>query len=58
MPQFNEETIKVSNPNQEMFVGVFQNILKADHFNESLAQKSTINTDEVMNISECYLKCE
>jgi hypothetical protein len=37
--RFSEATIKVSNPNQEMFVAAFHNGLKAGHFNESLAQK-------------------
>lgn len=55
MAQFNEETIKVSHPNQYMFVGDFQNNLKADHFNESLAQKATTNMEEVMNIVKCYV---
>lgn len=32
---FNKETIKVSHPNQEMFVGAFHNGLKVGHFNES-----------------------
>jgi predicted dinucleotide-binding enzyme len=32
-----EATLKVSNPNQEMFVAAFHNGLKAGHFNESLA---------------------
>lgn len=31
MVRFNVETIKVSHPNQEMFVGAFQNGLKVDH---------------------------
>lgn len=41
-----------------MFVGAFQNDLRADHFNESSAQKPTINMDEVMNKAECYIKGE
>lgn len=36
---FNEVTIKVCNPNQEMFMGEFQIRLKDGHFNESLAHK-------------------
>jgi hypothetical protein len=39
LARFSEATIKVSNPNQEMFVSAFHNGLKASHFNESLAQK-------------------
>jgi hypothetical protein len=37
LARFSEATIKVSNPNQEMFVAAFHNSLKAGHFNESLA---------------------
>jgi hypothetical protein len=37
LARFSEATIKVSNPNQEMFVASFHNGLKAGHFNESLA---------------------
>jgi len=37
LARFNECTIKVSNPNQELFVGAFQNGLRAGQFNESLA---------------------
>ena len=48
LARFNDSTIKVSNPNQELFVGAFQNGLKAGQFNESLAQKS----------AECYIKGE
>jgi hypothetical protein len=36
LTRFSEETIKVSNPNQEMFVVAFQNGLKVTQFNESL----------------------
>lgn len=43
MVRFNEETIKVSHPNQEIVVGAFQDGLKARQINESLAQKSTSN---------------
>jgi hypothetical protein len=39
LARFSEATIKVSNPNQEMFVSAFHNGLKVGHFNESLAQK-------------------
>jgi hypothetical protein len=37
LARFSEETIKVTNPNQEMFVVAFLNGLKAGQFNESLA---------------------
>lgn len=58
MAGFNEETIKVSHPNKEIFVGAFQNGLKVDHFIESLAQKPAASMDEVMNMEECYIKGE
>ena len=41
-----------------MFVGDFNNGLRVGHFNESLAQKSTLNMGEVMNWEECYIKGE
>lgn len=41
-----------------MFVGTFQNNLKSDHFNESLAQKPATSMVEVMNKVECYIKEE
>lgn len=56
MTRFNEETFKVSHPNQEMFVGVFQHGLKAGHFNKSLAQKLTSNMDEVITIVDSISK--
>jgi hypothetical protein len=37
LARFSEATIKISNPNKEMFVAAFQNGLKAEQFNESLA---------------------
>ena len=37
LARFNDETLKVSHPNQELFVGAFQNGLRAGQFNESLA---------------------
>ncbi|GAU46884.1 hypothetical protein TSUD_133830 [Trifolium subterraneum] len=58
LARFSEATIKVSNPNQEMFVAAFQNGLKAGHFNESLAQKPTESMQEVMKRAECYIKGE
>lgn len=36
LTQFNEATIKVVPPNQEIFVWAFQNGLKPRHLNESL----------------------
>ncbi|GAU30548.1 hypothetical protein TSUD_65580 [Trifolium subterraneum] len=58
LPRFNEATIQVSNPNQEMFVAAVQNGLKAGHFNESLAQKPASTMQEVMKRAECYIKGE
>ncbi|KAK2450503.1 hypothetical protein QL285_009616 [Trifolium repens] len=58
LARFSEATIKVSNPNQEMFVAAFHNGLKAGHFNESLAQKPTETMQEVMKRAECYIKGE
>ncbi|MCI32425.1 putative gag polyprotein, partial [Trifolium medium] len=48
LARFSEATIKVSNPNQGMFMAAFQNGLKAGHFNESLAQKSAVSMQEIM----------
>ncbi|GAU34855.1 hypothetical protein TSUD_259350 [Trifolium subterraneum] len=58
LTRFNEATIQVSNPNQEMFVVAVQNGLKAGHFNESLAQKPASTMQEIMKRSECYIKGE
>ncbi|GAU51336.1 hypothetical protein TSUD_412830 [Trifolium subterraneum] len=58
LARFNEATIQVSNPNQEMFVAAVQNGLKASHFNESLAQKPACTMQEVMKRVECYIKGE
>ncbi|KAK2427354.1 hypothetical protein QL285_025937 [Trifolium repens] len=58
LARFSEATIKVSNPNQEMFVAAFHNGLSAGHFNESLAQKPAETMQEVMKRAECYIKGE
>ena len=58
MERFNEETIKASHPNQEMFVKVFQHDLKAEQFKKNLVQKSMSNIDEVITRAECYIKGE
>ncbi|GAU51074.1 hypothetical protein TSUD_13180, partial [Trifolium subterraneum] len=58
LARFNEATIQVCNPNQEMFVAAVQNGLKAGHFNESLAQKPASTMQEVMKRAECYIKGE
>ncbi|MCI26369.1 hypothetical protein A2U01_0047564 [Trifolium medium] len=47
LARFSEATIKVSNPNQEMFVAAFHNGLRAGHFNESLAQKPASSMQEI-----------
>ncbi|KAK2368694.1 hypothetical protein QL285_081871 [Trifolium repens] len=54
--RFCEATIKVSNPNQEMFVSAFHNGLKVGHFNESLAQKPATSMQEIIKRAECYIK--
>ncbi|PNX87791.1 hypothetical protein L195_g043887, partial [Trifolium pratense] len=58
LARFSETTIKVSNPNQEMFVTTFPNGLRAGHFNESLAQKPTTSMQEINKRAECYIKGE
>ncbi|KAK2445921.1 hypothetical protein QL285_016792 [Trifolium repens] len=58
LARFCEATIKVSNPNQEMFVAAFHNGLKAGHFNESLAQKPATAMQEIIKRAECYIKGE
>ncbi|GAU29723.1 hypothetical protein TSUD_264590 [Trifolium subterraneum] len=58
LARFNEATIQVSNPNQEMFVAAVQNGLKVGHFNESLAQKPASTMQEIMKRAECYIKGE
>src|ERR1051325_7567974 len=58
MARFNEETIKVSHPNQEIFMAAFQHGLKAGQFNKSLAQKPTKSMDEIITRAECYVKGE
>ena len=55
---YNDATIKVINPNQELFVGAFQNRLRAGPFNESLAQKPADSMKEITSRSECYIKGE
>lgn len=55
---FNEDTIKLSHLNQEMFVGAFQNGLKVNHFNKSLAHKLATNMEEVMNREKHDVKGE
>ncbi|GAU29790.1 hypothetical protein TSUD_293580 [Trifolium subterraneum] len=58
LARFSEATIKVSNPNQEMFVAAFYNGLKVGHFNESLAQKPATPMQEVIKRASCYIKGE
>jgi len=58
LARFNDSTIKVSNPNQELFVGAFQNGLRAGQFNESLAQKPTDSMEEIISRAECCIKGE
>lgn len=56
MSRFNEETIEMVHPNQQKFVGAFQNALKARHFNESLAHKLVYSIKEIMATIESYVK--
>jgi hypothetical protein len=56
LARFNDVTIKVTNPNQELFVGAFQNGHRAGQFNESLAQKPADSLEEIMSRAECYSK--
>jgi len=58
LSRFNDSTIKVPNPNQELFVGAFQNGLRAGQFNESLAQKPTDSMEEIMARAVCFIKGE
>ncbi|GAU46248.1 hypothetical protein TSUD_401800, partial [Trifolium subterraneum] len=58
LTRFNEATIQVSNPNQEMFVVAVQNGLKVGHINESLAQNPASTVQEIMKRAECYIKGE
>jgi hypothetical protein len=56
LARFSGETIKVSKPNQEMFVAAFQTGLKAGQFNESLAQTPAVSMQENMKRAECYIR--
>ena len=58
LTRFNDATIKVSNPNQKLFVEAFQNGLRAGQFNESLAQKPADLMEEIMARAECCIKGE
>ncbi|XP_024636363.2 uncharacterized protein [Medicago truncatula] len=58
LARFNDSKIKVSNPNQEVFVGAFQNGLRAGQFNESLAQKPADSMEEIIARAKCYVKGE
>ncbi|MCH90725.1 gag-pol polyprotein, partial [Trifolium medium] len=58
LARFSEATIKVSNPNQEMFVAAFHNGLTAGQFNESLVQKPATTMQEIMKWAKCYIKGE
>jgi hypothetical protein len=54
LAKFSEATIKVSNPDQEMFVSTFHN----GYFNESLGQKPATSMQEIIKRVECYIKGE
>lgn len=50
--------VKFIHPNQEIFVGEFQNDLKEGHFNECLAQMSASLLAEVVTREKYYIKGE
>jgi mRNA-degrading endonuclease YafQ of YafQ-DinJ toxin-antitoxin module len=54
LAKFSEATIKVSNPDQEMFVSTFHN----GYFNESLGKKPATSMQEIIKRVECYIKGE
>lgn len=56
LTRFNEATIKVIHPNQEMLVGPFENGLRARHFNEPFAPKFVVSMNEIKACDECYIK--
>jgi len=58
LARFNNITIKVINPNQEVFVGAFHNGLRVGQLNESLAQKPADSMDEIIAKADCYIKGE
>jgi len=58
LSHYNDTTINVVHPNQELFVGAFQNGLRAGPFNESLAQKPADSMEEIMSRAKCYIKGE
>lgn len=41
-----------------MFVGAFQNGLRARHFNKSLAKRSAFSLDKEVTHAKCYIKGE
>lgn len=43
-------------PNQEMFIGEFQNELRVGHLNESLTQKPIASMVEIMAHAKYYIK--
>lgn len=58
LARYNDTTIKVVNPNQELLAGAFQNGLMVGPFNESLAQKPADSMEEIISRVECYNKGE
>lgn len=58
LARFNEDTIKVSHLNQDIFVGAFHNGLKAEHFNESFPKKPIMFMEEIMSMVEFFIKLE
>ena len=58
MTQLSEETIKDTHLIQEMFLGAFQNGLKAGNFNEYFVQKLAALMEEIMTREEYHIKGE
>lgn len=55
---FNEATINFVRPNQETFMGAFQNRLKTGHSNASFAQNPTLMLVEIVARAACYINGE
>lgn len=53
---FNETTIKVILPNQEMFMGAFRNRIREWQFNESFAYRPSTSLAEMVKHAKYYIK--
>lgn len=56
LTHFNESTIKVVNPNQEIFVYAFQTGLRVRHVNDSLAYRPSLSLVDVVICAKCCIK--